>query len=195
MLLKSATGNSDTKIYARKASLSRISSSEAAVFLSKNHIQGSAIGESVGLIYSGQICAVMTFNYNTSSRNQRASSDCVELVRYATSTSVVGGFSRLLKYFLRLNPLIKQVVSYSDVRMFTGQVYEIAGFVKQHTTRPDYKYLEGVKLMHKSKYQKSRLLARFGGEAVKDKTEKQITEEQGIYRIYDCGKVKWLYTR
>lgn len=59
----------------------------------------------------------------------------------------------------------------------------------------DYKYREyGNKdtLFHKSRYQKSHLRSRFGEAACLGKTEKEITEEQGIFRVYDCGKTRWL---
>lgn len=182
------------KVAARKCKVVTPSKEVANAFLELNHIQGGArTGEFVGLEHEGKLVAVMVFNFNTSNRNEAADSTKVELTRYASSCTVVGGFSKLMKAWLKLNP-VKTVVSYSDNRLFTGKVYELAGFKKIHTTQPDYKYLEpgwDDTLHHKSKYQKKHLVERFGVEACEGKTERQITEENSIYQVYDCGKTRW----
>lgn len=195
-LLKSAAGRVTEKVYARKTLVVRPSKLEASRLLDTYHIQGSVLqGEFYGLEEDGQLVAVMVFSRNTSSRREKASDSHVELTRYVTCKQVVGGFTKLLNHFLKENPRVNTIASYSDVRIFQGGVYEKAGFAKMHTTPPDYMYLEGDTLYHKANYQKSKLAKRFGAEACEGKTERQITEEQGIYRIYDCGKTKWLYTR
>ena len=182
------------KVAARKCKVVTPSKEVANAFLELNHIQGGArTGEFVGLEHEGKLVAVMVFSFNTSNRNEAADSTKVELTRYASSCTVVGGFSKLMKAWLKLNP-VKTVVSYSDNRLFTGKVYELAGFKKIHTTQPDYKYLESGwddTLHHKSKYQKKHLVERFGVEACEGKTERQITEENSIYQVYDCGKTRW----
>ena len=195
MLLRSVTKKIDRKVPGRNTTIRNISHIDADTFLGSHHIQGAVAGEPVGLMFENKLCAVMVFKSLALSREKKTNRNCAEIIRYATSDTVVGGFSKLLKYFLRANPEIQKVVSYSDLRMFTGNVYEVSGFIKQYTTRPDYMYLERGKLYHKSGYQKSKLAKRFGAELVTGKTEKQITEEQGIYRVYDCGKIKWLFTR
>ena len=195
-LLKSAAGKVSEKVHARKTQVVKPSKLEASRMLDTYHIQGSvAYGEFYGLEEDGQLVAVMVFSRNTSSRREKASDSHVELTRYVTCKQVVGGFTKLLNAFLKDNPEVLTVSSYSDVRIFQGGVYEKAGFAKMHTTPPDYMYLEGDTLYHKANYQKSKLAKRFGAAACEGKTERQITEEQGIYRVYDCGKVKWLYTR
>jgi len=99
----------------------------------------------------------------------------------------------LLKYWLKANPSVEQVTSYSDVRLYSGKTYKLAGFEEAYTTKPNYRYLENEGgLRHKSNYQKSKLVQRFGLEACIGKTERQITEEQGLYRVYDCGLTKWV---
>jgi very-short-patch-repair endonuclease/Zn finger protein HypA/HybF involved in hydrogenase expression len=195
-LLKSAAGKVSEKVYARKTKVVKPSKLEASRMLDTYHIQGAVLhGDFYGLEEDGQLVAVMVFSRNTSSRREKASDSHVELTRYVTCKQVVGGFTKLLNTFLKDNPEVVTVSSYSDVRIFQGGVYEKAGFVKMHTTPPDYMYLEKDRLYHKANYQKSKLAKRFGAAACEGKTERQITEEQGIYRVYDCGKVKWLYTR
>lgn len=197
VLLKRLCNVEVHKVAARKCKVVTPSKEVANAFLELNHIQGGArTGEFIGLEYEGKLVAVMVFSFNTSNRNEAADSTKVELTRYASSCTVVGGFSKLMRAWLKLNP-VKTVVSYSDNRLFTGKVYELAGFRKIHTTQPDYKYLEpgwDDTLHHKSKYQKKHLVERFGAEACEGKTERQITEENNIYQVYDCGKTRWEFS-
>lgn len=194
--LKVATSKCKSKILARKTQVTSISVEDARKFLGEYHINGSTTqGEYIAL-KAGNIVAVMGFKRNTSFRGQKQDCSHVELIRYAGSLRVVGGFSKLLKAYLTRNPEVKSVVSYSDNRMFTGAVYEKVGFKKLHTTAPNYSYLEkGSSIpQHKSNYQKSKLINRFGEEFCKGKTEREITEQNQIYRIYDCGLTKWAYS-
>ena len=139
---------------------------------------------------------MMCFNHNTSARGQTPDKTKVELTRYATSKLVIGGFTKCLKHFLARNLDVKTVVSYSDNRLFTGNVYQKAGFKRMHSTSPNYSYMENGSDIpkYKANYQKSKLVKRFGEEACRDKTERQITEENNIYRLYDCGLTKWELT-
>lgn len=196
--LRVVCGKQEGKIFARKTEVTTPTRDEARLFLDTHHIQGAPItGSYLALKHEGVLCAVMCFNHNTSARGQTADATHIELTRFATNTSVVGGFTKLLQAYLTVKPEVKTVVSYSDDRIFEGGVYQQAGFAKMHTTSPNYQYLEKNALYpsHKANYQKSKLIKRFGEEACRGKTERQITEENNIYRIYDCGLTKWLYTR
>lgn len=197
VLLRRVTSTETNKVAARKCKITHPTKELANAFLELNHIQGKVhSGEFVGLEYDSKLIAVMAFNFNTSNRGDSVNFSKVELTRYASSCTVVGGFSKLLRAWLKEN-CVKTVVSYSDNRLFTGKVYELAGFKKMHTTQPDYRYLEpgwDDTLHHKAKYQKKHLVERFGVEACEGKTERQITEENGIYQVYDCGKTLWELT-
>ncbi len=193
-ILAAACGVNKDKLYARKLKTCEVSKEQAVEFYNAYHIQGKPqSGQFVGLRHGDELVAVMAFSFNTSDRKTKATENLVELTRYATKVNVVGGFTRLLKYWLKANPSVEQVSSYSDVRLYSGKTYKLAGFEEAYTTKPNYKYLEnGDVLRHKSNYQKSKLVQRFGAEACAGKTERQITEEQGLYRVYDCGLTKWV---
>lgn len=193
-ILAAACGVNKTKLYARKLKLCSVDSKEAFEFYDTYHIQGKPqSGQFVGLRQGEELVAVMAFSFNTSNRGVKATDKLAELTRYATKVNVIGGFTRLLKYWLKVNPSVEHVTSYSDVRLYSGKTYKLAGFEEAYTTKPNYKYLEsGDVLRHKSNYQKSKLVQRFGAEACAGKTERQITEEQGLYRVYDCGLTKWV---
>ena len=102
--------------------------------------------------------------------------------------------SKLLKSIACATPELRDIYSFSDIRMYTGQMYEACGFSRAYDTTPDYQYVIGDKRTHKSGYQKSRfqhdpkLLYQEG------LTELQLAELNEIYRIYDCGKTKWVKT-
>ena len=191
-----STVQSPVKIHARKCEVVDVSRPEAIDFLNANHIQGYGTAiDCLGLRFNGELVALMGFTFNTSNRTARKFEENAELARYATSHQVVGGFTKLLKAWLKANPAVKSIVSFSDNSVFAGHTYAKAGFRHDATLAPDYKYREyGNKdtLFHKSRYQKSHLRSRFGEVACLGKTEKEITEEQGIFRVYDCGKTRWL---
>jgi len=195
-LLKSALGLQTERVFARKCKVVNVDTPQAKVFLNENHVQGYGTAvDAYGLEYEGRLVAVMGFTFNTSNRNQGKFEEHAELARYATSVQVVGGFTRLLKAWLKDNPKVKTVVSFSDKSMFTGRTYEAAGFTRDAELPPDYKYREygnQENLYHKSNYQKSKLRKRFGDAACEGKTEREITESQQIFRVYDCGKTRWL---
>ena len=194
-LLKSALGLQTERVFARKCKVVNVDTPQAKVFLNENHVQGYGTAvDAYGLEYEGRLVAVMGFTFNTSNRNQGKFEEHAELARYATSVQVVGGFTKLLKAWLKDNPKVKTVVSFSDKSMFTGRTYEAAGFTRDAELPPDYRYKEYNKntLYHKSNYQKSKLRKRFGDAACEGKTEREITESQQIFRVYDCGKTRWL---
>jgi hypothetical protein len=63
-------------------------------------------------------------------------------------------------------------------------MYQKMGFKYMYTTKPNYWYVNNGIRESRLKYQKHKLV-QMGYD--KDKTEKQITGELGIYRIYGCG--------
>jgi hypothetical protein len=84
-----------------------------------------------------------------------------------------------------------RVTSYSDKRLFVGGMYEKLGFNKVHDTRPNYTVLVGTTRRHKAGFKKSSLVKKLGAEAVVGKTEREVCEAQGWYRVFDCGLTKW----
>lgn len=164
-------------------------------FLADFHIQGSVQQGVVVRLKTkdGQLVALAVFNANTSARNEKATGEKWELMRYATADSVQGGLSRCIKAFKAFVPNVRTVISFSEDRLHSGDAYAAVGFKKLYTTAPDYMYVVKSKRVHKSNFQKSKLAKMFPGEDM-SLSEKQITEKHKIYRIYDCGKTKWELT-
>lgn len=178
--------NSDT-VYARKCEIvENLSVSEMKDFCNANHIQGySPCKYSVGLKYNSELVALMTFGIPRYNKNYEW-----ELIRYATSCSVVGGASKLFQHFLKeKNP--QNVISYCDLRWGNGGVYSKIGFEYIKHTEPGYYYTDLNKKYNRLRFQKKTLVEQ-GYDS--NKTEKQIVEdEMGLYKIYDCGNKVFEY--
>jgi hypothetical protein len=181
------------KIHARKCEVLPIDRDKANTFYNIYHLQGSCQPHmSFGLFHNQELVASMSFSILRSDRNNMDKRHW-ELVRYAATASVVGGASKLLKAFVKTDTA-DNLTSYSDIRAFSGNMYEKLGFTMTRQSPPDYMYATtklGCKREHKSKYQKKNLVKLFPGCDVENKTEKQICEENGLYQIFDCGKRRW----
>ena len=184
-MLMNMFGLSEYKIYARKCGIRKVKSSDARVFLEANHIQGFSNGKyAYGLYYNDELVSLMTFGKQRINLGGKQCDGCYELVRFCNklNTNVIGGASKLYKAFLKdFNP--NEVVSYSDKRWSTGNLYNILGFVHDHDSRPNYFYVVNGIRENRFKYRKDKLLK----EGFKGKTEHEIMLSRGIFRIYDCG--------
>lgn len=182
---------STNTIYARKCEIKEVDSKIASKFLTENHIQGkcpSAI--KIGLFYDNKLVSLMTFGYNRFSKANIKNN--YELLRFCnkSNTRVVGGASKLLKYFIKTYKP-NEIISYADKRWSDGNLYEILGFQKYNESKPNYFYVVNGKREYRFNYRKS-VLIKQGYDP--NKTEKQIMEERGIPRIYDCGCLCYKWT-
>lgn len=171
---------SDKKIYGRQTVIDYITISECKEFLNNYHIQGGNINPSIrlSLKHNNDIVAVMTFSKHK---------NYYILNRYASKISVVGGFSKLLKYFQ--NTYKADIKTFADLRWsdINNNIYINNKFTLTHCTPPAYQYIEQNKLVRREHYMRKNLpdkLKIFNS----DLTEKENTELNNIFRIYDCGK-------
>jgi very-short-patch-repair endonuclease len=176
------------RIYARKTTCKEISYKESKEFIEKSHIQGNCISKwQYGLFDGDKLVAVMTFG-------KSRFADEFELLRFANAlnTNVVGGASKLLKHFVKDHPEISKIVSYADRRWSRGNLYEKIGFRFIHKTDPSYFYRVGRERRSRFEFQKHKLVAQ-GFDP--NKTEHEIMKERKCPRIYDCGTLKYEWTR
>jgi len=174
------------KIYARNCEIRECSVNEKNNFLDDNHLQGKDRSNiKLGLYFEDELVSVMTFI------KARYSKDYYwELSRFAnkTYTNVVGGFSKLLKYF-RQN-YTESIISYADKTYSQGKLYENNNFKKLHVTPPGYYYvLKGHEvLINRRSLQKKQLLKKLNRP---DLTEFQLATELGYSKIFDCGMIAY----
>lgn len=169
--------------YARNTQVCEIDHGVCSEFLEKFHVQGKVNASAyLGLFFEGSLVGVAAFT-------KRA--DSFELVRFATSLRVIGGLSKVCKHFSRYYG--EKIFSFCDLSRHDGKSYEAAGFVAVSCLKPDYSYSIRGKRVHKFNFRKSAIKAKHPEVYSANKTELQMMTELGIYRVWDCGKVKYEY--
>ena len=188
MLAHKLGGSTAKKIYARTTEVVTVSKQEAQVFLTANHLQGWRTASYYGLqTRAGQLVAVFGV--------QKAKQNSLEIARYATSMTVVGGFSKLLKHVLALPKYreVAEVLSYSHNDHSDGGVYRANGFELVHTGTPGYSYWKSgwVSRKHRLQFSPSRMRTNDGMMYVEGATERELAELNNLYRVWDSGSSLW----
>lgn len=201
-ILRATISSPERRIYARNTTVKHLSNETYKSFCEENHIQGVGTIAKIKLgLYDGdELVSLMSFSkprYNKSFE--------YEMMRYCNklNTVVVGGASKLFKHFQRqYDP--NSVITYSDRRYFTGEIYNKLGFVFTEHTPPNYFYFKSnnrmgsvemnLTLHSRHKFQKHKLpklLDIFD----ENKTEYQNMLDNGYDRIWDCGNSKYEWKR
>ena len=183
---------SSNTIYGRKTKIREVSSKDSKEFLQNNHIQGNVNASiRLGLYYNHELVSLMTFGKKRKALGSSSEESEYEMYRFCNklNTNVVGGASKLFKYFVN-NHTPKSVLSFADRRYFDGNLYSKLGFDFVGETQPNYYYFKGLERHHRFKFRKD-VLVKEGYDS--SKTEKQIMIERGYYRIYDCGNLKYIF--
>ena len=101
--------------------------------------------------------------------------------------SVVGGASKLLKYFEN-NYKPEKLISYADKRWSIGNLYVKLNFELIRVSPPNYFYVDGQKRLHRFNFRKDILISKYG--CSPEDTENNFTKNVlGLKRIYDCGSL------
>lgn len=173
--------NKKDRVYARKCSIRHVTSEEKKRFFDTYHIQGDGPSSiNIGLFFNDTPVAIMGFIRNKKYFN---------LNRYATSVNVVGGFSKLLKYFEREFNQPK-IVTFADLRWSEGELYENNNFILTKTLPPDYFYCKGQKRYHKFNFRHSRLKNKIPNYDPR-LSERENMERTDYNKIWDCGKKRY----
>ncbi len=159
------------RIQARKCRIEEMNLQQTNDFLEQNHIQGSVLTQTVcyGLYYNGVLVSLMSF---------KKSGRGFELQRYGILLFhvIVGGAEKLFKHFLKeYDP--EFVITYADISLFTGKIYQKLGFTKVRRNKPNYMFVDGFIRIPKQSIRKL-------GQGYK-------RENDPYPRIYNCGIDKW----
>jgi hypothetical protein len=179
------------KIFARKCNIRVISYMNSKEFLDDNHLQGDCKSSvRIALYLNNDIVSLMTFSKLRLAVGGRSKESVWELTRFCNKVgySVVGGASRLLKYFINnYNPV--EIQTYSDNMISNGDLYKKLGFKYSHTSKPGYWYsINGIRY-HRFNFRKDKLVEKG---ADKNKFEHEIMEEMGYLRVWSAGNKKWI---
>jgi hypothetical protein len=179
-----------SSVYARQCTIKKMRSIETKNFLNKTHIQGYTPASVVyGLFHKDELVSVMTFGRSRTGIGKKTSG--YELIRFASSTRVVGGASKLLKTFLNDTKDCESIFSYSDNEWSDGNLYKILGFTLDTDTKPSYWYVlpREEKMYHRFNFSKQKLIKKGHDSTL---TEREITKQMGLLKVWDCGKKKWV---
>lgn len=194
-ILRVHTNNVANRIYARKCEIVNVDYKECKQFLDSNHLQGNVPSKvRLGLKYNDELISVMTFG---STRSTIGKKDDVswELLRFCNKldTSVVGGASKLFKYFVnQYEP--QRIVSFSDVAHTSGKLYPILGFNYLRTSDPGYVWVDTKtdKAYHRMNAQKQNIKKFLKDDSIDlAQSESQIMIAHGFVKVYDCGNCVW----
>jgi len=178
------------KIFARKCIIKEISDVKIVrEFLNNNHIQGFIhSSKKIGLFYDNELVSLMTFD-RFEGRKKMKENDW-NLSRFCSKIyfNIIGGFDKLLKYFIN-NYKPQRIITYADKEWSRGNLYIKTGFDLVNESNISYKYIIKNKRINKQNFKKKKLLKLYPEE--KTSTEREIMMKYNIYRVYDCGQLKF----
>lgn len=177
------------RIFARKCIVKNIDKNTADTFLEQYHIQGACRATvRLGLYHNDTLIAVQSFWRHNESE--------WELVRFATDNKYIisGAGGKLFNSFVRdYKP--STVISFLDRRWSFKPDYNLytkLGFTLDGIIRPDYKYTSGQgERKHKFGFRKNKLSRQYGFSM--NMTEHEMTSKLGLYRIWDCGLIRYMW--
>lgn len=187
--IKSILGVNQVKIPGRKC---LVTNDECKDFFNDNHIQGYGQGtiRYFNLVYDGEIVASLTASKH---HRQNASVSDIVLNRlcFRDGYNVQGGSSKLFTKFVEWarQEGYNNIISWSDSGWTDGGIYGVLGFKLEAEYGPDYFYwdIKRHRVVSKQSQQKKKIGCPEG------MTEREWCIERGLYRIWDCGKKKWVF--
>lgn len=182
--LLSALNLNVNKIMARKCQLTN---DQGGDLIDKTHIQGFGNRTIItfDLTHNGNVVGSMS----AAPHHRLNDPKIVVLNRMAfrTNTTVIGGASKLFSAFVKWakEQGYEKIISWSDSCITEGNIYHILGFNLLGESRPDYFYWDAKNDCYVSKQS----LKKLGS----GKQAREWEKENKIYRIWDCGKKKWVF--
>ena len=177
------------KTFARTLRVEPITTTQYKEFINNHHLQGYANATiKLGLLdKNNTIKATMSF------AKSRYTSDSYEMIRYCSEGNVIGGASKLFKYFIN-NYDPETIVTYANRCWSNGKLYDILGFTNVTTDIKNvgYWYFQRLTRYHRSSFTKQKLI-QMGYDTTK--TEEQIMDELKYLKVYDRGNWKYQWTR
>ncbi len=184
--IRSALGLNHTRIAGRKCT---VTCDQGRQLIEDSHIQGCprTVKITFDLTHEGNIVGSMAL-----SRHHRINDDSIIVLSrlaFKDGVTVQGGAGKLLsaaKAWAK-GEGYQKIVSWSDNTWTRGNVYMQLGFALVDELRPDYFYWDSKNNAYVSKQSQRKSAT----QCPESKTEHEWAREQGLYRIWDCGKKRW----
>lgn len=173
-------------IDAKSTVASFVSTAEAREFLDTHDIQGFVSSSHYVGLKDGndRLRAVMALSPTDKDSEFR-------VYRYASAGAVSDGFSKALM-FAEQQLAVKSWITFADLAISDGSLYEKNGFVLDKVLDVDYAYLAKGGRAHKLSYQ----IKRFKSDSeltFKDGlTERELARLNGLHRIWNSGKNRYV---
>lgn len=187
--LKSLLHKNET-IFARNCIIKEINSKISKKFINQYHLQGN-INASIrlGLFYNNELIEVMTFGKLRKCLGSIHENNVYELYRLCSKNgiTVVGGASKLLKYFI-LQYTPTKIISYCSNDISNGNVYEKIGMKFDKDCGQGYFYINRHSGERKSRFALRKNIVDDGS----GRTETEINNERGWLKCFDTGCKKYI---
>jgi len=191
-IIKHKLGLTSNRIYARKCQIIGLDFKTCSQFLDNNHLMGKDSSPiRYGLMFDNVLVSVITFGKPNISSGKSQYDFNIGRFSVLKDTTVVGGFSKLLSYFLKHHPNVTLSTA-ADLRYSTGDVYTKNGFRHLHDSKPNYWYWKSQTRFHRFGFRKN---------VLKDKLDifdPSLTEKQNMLNnkwniIHDAGNSMFEY--
>lgn len=159
-------GKNKKRFFARKCKIEIIQDKKISKhFFTENHLMGNGSGVAFALFFNGQIVSMMQIKKNK---------DSIEISRFCNriNTSVVGGFSKLLKFAEQYFETSK-VITFIDKRYGEGSYLNSLGFRKM-TDSLSFRWTNGKETFHRLKFRRN------------------TGYDYNYFKIWDCGQAKYM---
>lgn len=177
---------------ARTCTVIEVDAPTCEAFFDTYHIQGSAPGSIRWGLQHPEHGLVMVMSLCRRRFDKQAG---YELIRCATQSGlhIQGGASRLFRACVRATDGHSPIVSYANLRLFSGALYPTLGFQYVHTSPPGYQYVYQNKLYSRLQFQKHKLKEQL---ETYDPTQSEAENmfRHGYRRLWDAGHAKYLWT-
>ena len=194
--LKNKLNLINNRIYARNCIIREITKEEKKQFLNDNHIQGNDKSSIyIGAFYNDELVSIITFGKPRIALNQiKHLNGDFELIRFCSKVNyvVIGIFDKMLKFFIKKNKSLNNIITFSDNRWGDGSLYKKANFEMISNGIPNYWYFKNMIRYHRFGFRKFILKDRLENYN-HNLTEVENMKNNGYDRIWDCGSTKWIY--
>lgn len=196
--LKTILKSNENVIMARKCQIKEIESKEKNIFLENTHLQGKDNSSiKIGLYYQNNLVSVLTFGKQRVAlgfKTKNSNENIYEIIRYASNKIIIGGFNKMLHYFIKKYQPTK-IISYADRRWVYkhNNIYIKNKFKLINQTAPNYWYMNKNNYLiryHRYNFRKNILnkkLSYFD----KNISEWDNMKNNDYDRIWDCGNFKY----
>jgi len=143
-----------------------------------------------GLYYEDELIGVMDLGVHH--RKQTKGEMVLTRLCFKAGHQIVGGASKLFSHCVNWckNNEIKKIISWSDSRWSNVSIYKNLNFKLEEELGSDYAYVN-MSYPKERISKQSQMKCNTG--CPKDISEKEWALQNGLSRIWDCGKVRWAF--